>query len=38
MDDFKGWLIERFMIERKCFDRSGVYTDIVNEVMVKVRK
>ena len=25
MDDFKDWLIERFMIERKRFDRSGVY-------------
>ena len=25
MDNFKNWLIERFMIERKRFDRSGVY-------------
>lgn len=25
MSDFKEWLIERFMIERKRFDRSGVY-------------
>ena len=25
MPDFKKWLIERFMIERKRFDRSGVY-------------
>lgn len=25
MEDYKNWLIERFMIERKRFDRSGVY-------------
>ncbi len=25
MSDFKEWLIERFLIERKRFDRSGVY-------------
>lgn len=25
MEDYKKWLIERFMIERKRFDRSGVY-------------
>lgn len=25
MTDFKNWLIDRFMIERKRFDRSGVY-------------
>lgn len=25
MDNYKNWLIERFMIERKRFDRSGVY-------------
>lgn len=28
MDNFKNWLIERFMIERKRFDRSGVYAYI----------
>lgn len=25
MEEFKNWLIERFLIERKRFDRSGVY-------------
>ena len=25
MENYKNWLIERFMIERKRFDRSGVY-------------
>ena len=25
MSEFKRWLIERFKIERKRFDRSGVY-------------
>ena len=25
MEDYKTWLIERFQIERKRFDRSGVY-------------
>ena len=25
MEDYKTWLIERFLIERKRFDRSGVY-------------
>ena len=25
MVQYKKWLIERFMIERKRFDRSGVY-------------
>ena len=25
MDNYKNWLIERFMIERKRFDRTGVY-------------
>ena len=25
MENYKSWLIERFMIERKRFDRSGVY-------------
>lgn len=25
MEDYKNWLIERFMIERKRFDRTGVY-------------
>ena len=25
MDNYKNWLIERFIIERKRFDRSGVY-------------
>ena len=25
MEDYKKWLIERFMIERKRFDRTGVY-------------
>lgn len=25
MEDYKSWLTERFMIERKRFDRSGVY-------------
>lgn len=25
MDSFKNWLMERFIIERKRFDRSGVY-------------
>ena len=25
MEEFKSWLIERFLIERKRFDRSGVY-------------
>ena len=25
MVEFKKWLIERFIIERKLFDRSGVY-------------
>ena len=25
MQDYKKWLVERFIIERKRFDRSGVY-------------
>ena len=25
MDNFKEWLIERFTIEKKRFDRSGIY-------------
>ena len=25
MSEFKKWLINRFIIERKKFDRSGVY-------------
>ena len=25
MKDYKQWLVERFIIERKRFDRSGVY-------------
>ena len=25
MDNYKKWLIDRFMIERKRFDRTGVY-------------
>ena len=25
MENYKNWLIERFIIERKRFDRSGVY-------------
>ena len=25
MEDYKTWLIKRFQIERKRFDRSGVY-------------
>ena len=25
MENYKDWLIERFVIERKRFDRSGVY-------------
>ena len=25
MSEFKRWLIERFKIERKRFDRTGVY-------------
>lgn len=34
MTEFKEWLIERFMIERKRFDRSGVEDFILEKFVL----